>query len=440
MGNTNESSSSKEVSTKLARIAELARTMPGAELTTLAHNIDIEFMREAYARVRKDGAAGVDNVTAKEYEVELEKNLKGLLDRFKSGSYYAPPVKRTYIPKADGGKRPLGMPTLEDKVLQKAVSMVLNAVYEQDFLPTSYGYRPGIGALHALRDLRNELMEINGGWVYEVDVKAFFDTVKYQHLRSFLDQRVTDGVIRRMIDKWLKAGVMEEDRVWYPEEGTPQGGVISPLLANLYLHEVLDVWFEKVVRPRMRGRVRLIRYADDFVICCEREDDARKIAEVMPKRFAKYGLTLHPDKTRLLKFQRPPRDSDGSGLSTFDFLGFTHYWMRSPRRGTWTIQRKTIPKRLARKIKEIWQWCRKNRHESVQWQRDRLRSRLTGYYNYHGVRCNIEALEQLYREVLKGWRYWLSRRSQRAHLTWQRFREILQTFPLPLPRIVQGWV
>jgi RNA-directed DNA polymerase len=440
MGNTNESLSSKEVSTKLARIAELARTMPGAVLTTLAHNIDIEFMQEAYARVRKDGAPGVDDVTAKEYEVELEKNLKDLLDRFKSGRYFAPPVKRTYIPKADGGKRPLGMPTLEDKLLQTAVTMVLNAVYEQDFLPTSYGYRPRIGALHALRDLRNELMEINGGWVYEVDVKSFFDTVKYPHLRSFLDKRVTDGVIRRMIDKWLKAGVMEEDRVWYPEEGTPQGGVISPLLANLYLHEVLDVWFEKVVRPRMRGRVRLIRYADDFVICCEREDDARRIAEVMPKRFAKYGLTLHPDKTRLLKFQRPPRDSDGSGLPRFDFLGFTHYWMRSPRRGTWTIQRKTIPKRLARKIKEIWQWCRKNRHESVQWQRDRLRSRLTGYYNYHGVRCNIEALEQLYREVLKSWRYWLSRRSQRAHLTWERFREILQTFPLPLPRIVQGWV
>jgi len=414
--------------------------MPGAVLTTLAHNIDIGFMQEAYARVRKDGATGVDDVTAKEYEVTLEKNLKDLLDRFKSGRYFAPPVKRTYIPKADGGKRPLGMPTFEDKLLQTAVTMVLNAVYEQDFLPTSYGYRPRIGALHALRDLRNELMEIEGGWVYEVDVKSFFDTVKYQHLRSFLDQRVTDGVIRRMIDKWLKAGVMEEGRVWYPEEGTPQGGVISPLLANLYLHEVLDVWFEKVVRPRMRGRVRLIRYADDFVICCEREDDARKIAEVMPKRFAKYGLTLHPDKTRLLKFQRPPRDSDGSGLPRFDFLGFTHYWMRSPRRGTWTIQRKTIPKRLTRKIKEIWQWCRKNRHESVQWQRDRLRSRLTGYYNYHGVRCNIEALEQLYREVLKSWRYWLSRRSQRAHLTWERFREILQTFPLPLPRIVQGWV
>lgn len=439
MGNTNESSSSKEVSTKLARIAELARTMPSAVLTTLAHNIDINFMRGAYARVRKDGATGVDDVTAGEYAVELEKNLKDLIDRFKSGRYFAPPVKRTYISKADGGKRPLGIPTLEDKVLQKAVTMVLEAVYEQDFLPASYGYRPGIGALHALRDLRNELMEIKGGWVLEVDVKSYFDTVQHQHLRSFLDKRVTDGVIRRMIDKWLKAGVMEEERVWYPEEGTPQGGVISPLLANIYLHEVLDVWFEKEVRPRMRGRVRLIRYADDFVICFEREDDARKVAEVLPKRFAKYGLTLHPDKTRLLRYQRPPLDSDGSGLPTFDFLGFTHYWMRS-HRGKWMIQRKTIQKRLTRKIKEIWQWCRANRHEPVEWQRDRLRSRLNGYYNYHGVRCNFEALWQLYREVCKSWRYWLSRRSQRANIPWPRFREILQALPLPLPRIVHSWV
>lgn len=439
MGNMNESSSSKEVSTKLARIAELARTMPGAVLTTLAHHIDINFLREAYARVRKDGATGTDGVTAEQYEAELEKNLKNLIDRFKSGRYQAPPVKRVYIPKSDGGKRSLGIPTLEDKVLQKAVTMVLGSVYEQDFLPVSYGYRPGIGALHALRDLRNELMEIHGGWVLEVDVKSYFDTVKHQHLRSFLDSRVTDGVIRRMIDKWLKAGVMEEERVWYPEEGTPQGGVISPLLANLYLHEVLDKWFEKDVRPRMRGRVRLVRYADDFVISFEREDDARRVAEVLPKRFAKYGLTLHPDKTRLLRYQRPRRDSDGSGLPTFDFLGFTHYWMRS-RKGTWTIQRRTIKKRLTRKIKEIWRWCAEHRHEPVKWQRDRLRSRLEGYYNYHGVRCNIDALTQLYRETCKSWRYWLSRRSQRAYITWERFHEILQAYPLPLPRIVHSWV
>jgi hypothetical protein len=233
--------------------------------------------------------------------------------------------------------------------------------------------------------------------------------------------------------------VLEEGRLWYPEEGTPQGGVISPLLANIYLHEVLDMWFEIEVRPRMKGRIRLIRYADDFVICFEREDDARKIAEVLPKRFDKYGLELHPDKTRLLRYELPGRDSDGDEPPTFDFLGFTHYWAQS-RSGRWVIKRKTIRKRLVRKIKEIWQWCRDNRHEPVEDQRDRLRSRLNGYYNYHGIRCNFEAVAEVYRETLKSWQYWLNRRSQHGKMPWQRFREMLQELPLPRPRIAQSWV
>lgn len=439
MGNTNERSSSEDVSTRLTRIAELAGQLRGKVLTTLAHHIDVNLLREAYERVRKDGAPGIDGVTAKEYEVNLETNLNELLKRFKSGTYYAPPVKRSYIPKADGGHRGLGMPTLEDKLLQKAVTMVLVPIYEQDFLPTSYAYRPKRGALHALRDLREELMAMGGGWVYEVDIKSFFDKIVHGHLRSFLDKRVRDGVIRRMIDKWLKAGVLEDGTVWYPEDGTPQGGVISPLLANIYLHEVLDLWFENEVRPRMKGRTRLIRYADDFVICFEREDDARKIAEVLPKRFAKYGLELHPDKTRLLRYESPNRDSGGDQPPTFDFLGFTHYWARS-HRGRWVIKRRTIGKRLVRKIKEIWQWCRQHRHEPVEDQRARLRSRLSGYYNYHGITCNFEALDQLYRETLKSWQYWLNRRSQRGRMPWKRFLELLQEYPLPLPRIVHSWV
>ena len=437
MRNTAETSNSESVSTKLKRIAELARKMPGVPLRTLAHHIDINLMREAHARTRKDGAPGVDDVTAEEYERDLERNLKSVIDRFKSGTYFAPPVLRAYIPKADGGQRPLGIPTFEDKVLQRAVTMVLGAVYEQDFLPTSYAYRPKIGALHALRDLRKELMAMGGGWVYEADIKSFFGSMVHTHMRSFLDQRVQDGVIRRMIDKWLKAGVMEEGRVQYPEDGSPQGGVISPLLANTYLHEVLDVWFEKIVQPRLRGRARLIRYADDFVICFEREDDARQIAEVLPKRFAKYGLTLHPDKTRLFHYGRP--DKGGDEPPSFGFLGFTHYWARS-RSGQWVIKRKTIARRLARKAHEIWLWCRFNRHEPMQFQRDRLASRLLGYYNYFGITCNYEALETLFRNVRRGWRYWLSRRSQRAKITWRSFADIEKRFPLPKPRIVHQWV
>lgn len=437
MGNTNETPTSESVSTKLNRIAEQATKMRGVPLRTLAHHIDMNLMREAYARTRKDGVPGVDGETAAEYVRELETNLGSVIDRFKSGTYWAPPVKRAYIPKADGGRRALGIPTFEDKVLQNAVTMVLGAVYEQDFLPTSYGYRPGIGALHALRDLRQELMAMGGGWVLEADIQSFFDSMEHGHLRSFLDKRVRDGVIRRMIDKWLTAGVMEEGEVRRTEEGSPQGGVISPLLANIYLHEVLDVWLEQDVRPRMRGRVRLIRYADDFVICFEREDDARRVAEVLPKRFAKYGLTLHPDKTRLLRYTRPGSNDDDR--STFDFLGFTHFWANS-RSGRWVIKRKTIAKRLARKLHEIWLWCKQHRHEPMQWQRDRLASRLSGYYNYFGIPCNHPALIQLYRGVQRAWRYWLDRRSQRAKVHWVRFGELEKLFPLPRPRIVHQWI
>jgi group II intron reverse transcriptase/maturase len=437
MGNTKETPSSGNVSTKLNQIAELAKKMPGVGLRTLAHHIDIGWLLEAYEKTRKDGAAGVDEVTAEEYERNLKANLMRVLDQFKSGTYGAPPVRRAYIEKASGGQRPLGIPTIEDKVLQRAVTMVLSAVYEQDFLPASYGYRPKIGALHALRDLRQELMAMGGGWVLEADITTFFDSMEHGHLRSFLDQRVRDGVIRRAIDKWLNAGVMEEGRVHYPEDGTPQGGVISPLLANIYLHEVLDVWFEQVVKPRLRGRARLIRYADDFVICFEREDDARRIWEVLPKRFAKYGLTLHPDKTRLLYYGKP--GSGGDKRPTFDFLGFTHYWALS-RSGRWVIKRKTIAKRLARKLHEIWLWFRANRHKPMKWQQERLVSRLNGYYNYFGITCNLEALEQLFGGVRKGWRYWLSRRSQRAKISWERFSVLEQVFPLPKPVIVHSWV
>jgi group II intron reverse transcriptase/maturase len=437
MGNTDKTPILKSVSTTQKRIAELARKLEGKAILSLAHHIDIGLLRDAYVLTRKDGAPGVDGVTAEDYARELNENLKRLLDGFKSGTYKAPPVRRAYIAKADGGQRPLGIPTFEDKILQRAVTTVLEAVYEQDFLRTSYGYRSGTGALYALRDLRQELMAMGGGWVLEADIRSFFDKMTHGHLRSFLDRRVRDGVIRRMIDKWLKAGVMEGGRIHYPEDGSPQGGVISPLLANIYLHEVLDVWFETDVKPRMRGRARLIRYADDFVICFEREDDARRVAEVLPKRFAKYGLTLHPDKTRLFQY-KPNRGNNGDPPS-FDFLGFTHYWAHS-RSGKWVIKRKTMKKRLARKVHEIWLWCRQNRHEPLEWQQQRLASRLRGYYNYFGITCNYRALAQLYRCVRSGWQYWLHRRSQRDKFVWMNFERFEKAFSLPRPRIVHQWV
>ena len=254
----------QSVSTRLRRIAELARQMPGAALTTLSHNIDLDLLREAYRRTRKDGATGVDEVTAEEYAKTLDENLASLLERFKSGTYWAPPVRRVHIPKGDGTKtRPIGIPTFEDKVLQRAVAMVMEAVYEQDFLNCSWGFRPGRSAHGALDALREGLKQMNGGWVIDVDIERFFDTLDHGQLRQMLDQRVRDGVLRRMIDKWLKAGVLEEGAIHYPEGGTPQGGVISPLLANIYLHHVLDTWFESMAKPALRGEAFLVRYADD---------------------------------------------------------------------------------------------------------------------------------------------------------------------------------
>ena len=257
---------------------------------SLHHAIDVEWLREAYRRTRKDGAVGVDGQSAEEYARDLEKNLESLLVRFRTGAYRAPPVRRVHIPKGDGRTRPIGVPTFEDKVLQRAVAMILEAIYEQDFHPGSYGFRPGRSAHDALDALWKGVMSYRGAWVLEVDIQRFFDTLDHGALRSFLDERVTDGVIRRAIDKWLKAGVLEQGAVTHPDEGTPQGGVVSPILANVYLHSVLDRWFETDVKPRLRGRAFLVRYADDFVIAFEQESDARRVMEVLPKRFARYDL------------------------------------------------------------------------------------------------------------------------------------------------------
>jgi group II intron reverse transcriptase/maturase len=412
-------------------------------LTTLAHHIDITWLQEAYWRTRKDGAVGVDGQTAKQYERDLEVNLQGLLDRLKAGTYKAPPVRRVYIPKDHGKTRPIGIPTFEDKVLQRAVVMVLEAVYEQDFKDCSYGFRPGRSCHGALDALRAAAMEMKGGWVIDLDIQAFFDSLDHRHLRGFLDQRVRDGVIRRAIDKWLAAGVMEEG-VWQRSEvGSPQGGVVSPLLANLFLHHVLDAWFETEAKPRLSGRAALVRYADDAVILCETERDAQRIMAVLPKRFERFGLKLHPEKTRVVPFKRPHRHSAGQGHwhgqapGTFDFLGFTLYWGRT-RKGHWAIKKRTAKSRRSRTLKRISQWCAENRHWPIAAQRQGLAWKLLGHYAYFGVTGNYAALQAVYRRVLAIWHYWLNRRAQRRDLSWPRFLRILARHPLPRPRIVHS--
>lgn len=429
------------VSTKLQRIADLARqTSPRMTFTSLAHHIDVEFLREAYRRTRKDGAAGVDEVTATEYAAALESNLQALLSRFRSGTYFAPPVRRVHIPKGDGTQtRPIGIPTFEDKVLQRAVAMVLEAVYEQDFMPCSYGFRPGRSAHDALLSLRTNIMEMRAGWMIDLDIEKFFDTIDHGHLRAFLDQRVRDGVLRKAIDKWLKAGVMEQGVLWRPSDGTPQGGVISPLLANIYLHEVLDLWFETDVKPRLQGQAVLVRYADDAVVAFEYEHDARRVMDVLPKRFGKYGLTVHPTKTRLVDFRRPPRDGKpprDDRPDTFDFLGFTHFWGRSSK-GNWVVKQQTARMRFSRAMKAIALWCRRHRHVPVADQHKMLASKLRGHYGYYGVLFNRNALKRFKHFVEQVWVKWLRRRSQRAGKV--AHRRLLSRYPLPAPpRLLRG--
>jgi RNA-directed DNA polymerase len=429
------------VSTRLHRIAELARRAPDMVIVTLAHHVDLAWMYEAYRQTRKDGAAGVDEVTAAEYAENLDSNLRDLLERFKSGSYFAPPVRRVLIPKGDGRTtRPIGIPTFEDKVLQRAVLMVLEAVYEQDFSECSYGFRPSRSAHDALESLWHRLTEVRGGWVLEADISSFFDTLDHGTLRSFLDQRVRDGVIRKMIDKWLKAGVMEDGQLRRLKDGTPQGGVISPLLANIYLHEVLDRWFVEQVRPRMRGAAHLIRYADDFVMVFADESDARRVMEVLPKRFNKHGLSLHPEKTRLIAFGRPrgaKKRGGGGKPPTFDFLGFTHYWGLS-RQGAWVVKRKTARARLRRALKRVALWCKRNRHLKVAEQHRYLSAVLLGHFSYYGLTGNGRALGEFRHWVTRIWHYWLQRRSQRRSLVWDRFHRLLKRFPLPLAKVVHS--
>ncbi len=413
-----ETQGSQDISTKLERIAKLAKEKPGVSLLTLAHHIDVEWLREAYRRTRKDGARGVDGQGAEQFAEQLEDNLRSLLDRAKSGRYRAPPVRRVHIPKGDGRQtRPIGVPTFEDKVLQRAVAMVIGEVYEQEFYDFSYGFRPGRSAHQAVEAVQKAAWRMRGGWLVEVDIKKFFDTVEHAHLRDILRQRIGDGVLLRLIGKWLNAGVIEGLVLSYPDEGTPQGGVISPLLANIYLHTVLDEWFVRDVQPALSRGAAMVRYADDFVVLFESKQDAERFLAVLPKRFGKYGLTLHPDKTRMVSFQRPDRvDEDSDG-------------------GRWIVKQRTAKDRLSRALRRLRDWCRWNRHQSLKEQHRVLKRKLNGHYAYYGITSNFDRISNFYYQARRTWHATLARRSQRA-MTWRKMLSLLERFPLPQPRIV----
>lgn len=429
-GKMNGTSSPINILTKCQRIAEISRKAPNMAWTTLAHNMDIEWLEEAYRQTRKDGAVGIDGKGWEEYGKDLQTNLRKLLYAAKSGTYYAPPVKRIYIPKGEGKEvRPLGIPTLEDKVLQKGVVMLLESVYEQDFLDCSYGFRPKRSAHDAIRQFHRTMMSMRGGWVIRIDIQKYFDTVNHAKIREILGERIRDGALTRLIGKWLKAGVLENGQRYYPDTGTPQGGVISPLLANIYLHKALDQWIEREIKPLMKGRTQLIRYADDALICFANEMDARRVMDVLSKRFEKYGLKLHPDKTLITRFQ--PRQEK---RETIDFLGFTHYWGKA-QKGYWVMKHKTKGKRLKAALKRINQWMKANRHQKIRRQHETLKMKLKGHYNYYGISSNSDSLASFYYQVQRLWLKWLGRRSQRAKRSWEWFRQLLKRYPLPPPRI-----
>jgi len=382
----------ESLSTKRRRIAELAKQSPQRAFLSLNHYIDLDWLEAAFYRTRKNGAPGVDGQTWIEYAQDMESNLQSLLDRAKSGTYRAPPVRRVHIPKGTGSEtRPIGIPTLEDKVLQRAVVMVLEAIYEQDFYDGSYGFRPGRSAHQALDSLWTQTMRVGGGWILEVDIRKFFDTLDHRHLREFLRRRVCDGVLLRLIGKWLKAGVLEDGKLSYP---------------------------------------------DDVVIGFTHEEDAQRVMEVLPKRFGKYNLTLHPTKTKLVSFRRPPRrdtsqdESRSERPGTFDLLGFTHYRSLS-RKGKWVVKRRTAASRFTRAVRSVAQWCRINRHRPIVEQHQILSQKLRGHHAYFGITGNSIALSRFREEVRRVWRKWLIRRKRGNRHSWSWFIRLLERYHLP---------
>ena len=435
---------SENVCTKQRRIAEIARQHPQERLTALHHYLDMEWLTEAFYHLRRDSAPGVDGQTVDDYEEQLEEKLASLLHRAKSGSYVAPPVKRVHIPKDGTGEtRPIGIPTCENKVLERAVLMLLEPIYEEVFYDFSYGFRPGRSTHQGLENFWQQATRKGVRWVLEVDIRKYFDSVNRSKLMELVSQRIGDGVVLRLLSKWLHAGVMEEGMLHYPEAGTPQGGVISPILSNIYLHEVFDRWFAEVVQERMEGKVFAVRFADDLVIGFTHRRDAERVYRVIFQRFEKYGLKLHPEKTRLVPFGRPDRGGPGGERAhepgTFDFLGFTHYWGKS-RKGHWTIRRKTAAKRLRRTLRAIGDWCQQNRHRGMWDQFKVLLRKLEGHYAYYGITGNGQCLEQVRSETQKLWRKWLARRSRESQsMTWERMDRFLkETFVFPYARVVHS--
>ena len=419
--------------TFLRAIAEKAGTNKHHRFGDLYRWLNQDVLRLCFYQLRRDAASGVDRVSFQDYEQNLEANLNDLVGRLKRKAYRARLVRRKLIPKGNGKLRPLGIPVLEDKLLQVAATQILMAIYETDFLPCSYGYRLGLSAHDAIKDLSRELQFGGHQFVVEADIKGFFDNIQWEWLERMLAQRVQDGAFLNLIRKWLRAGILKEDgQVVHPQTGTPQGGVISPVLANIYLHYVLDLWFERQVRPRQQGRCALFRYADDFVACFAYRHEAEKFEKELKARLAQFGLEVAVDKTKTLRFGR----NGGPHNGRFDFLGFEFYW-EPDRQGEPRVKRRTATKKYLAAIKRMTLWVKENRHQKLGRTMRTLRAKLQGAWNYYGLIGNTRRMRLFYEATCRALYKWLNRRSQKRSFTWSALRRMLTRFQVPRPRIVE---
>ena len=418
--------------TSLRRIARKAKQDKNYRFGNLYGLLDKNAVYLAYKDINKKSASGIDEETSKEFEKNLDENLDTILEELKSKKYKAKLVKRVYIPKGKGKMRPLGLPTLRDKIVQKAVANILEVIYEQDFLKCSYGYRPNTGAQRAVRDLTKELMQ-KYSYIVEADIRSFFDNIDHQWLIKMLELRIKDKTFLRLIKKWLKAGILEIDgKVINPQTGCPQGSIVSPILANIYLYYVLDLWFDKVVKPRSRSDAYICRLADDFVCAFRYKEDAERFYKVLGKRLGKFGLKLAEEKTKIISFTRFRKYENTS----FEFLGFEYRWTVS-KRGKDIITRITSRSKLRKSIKEFTQWCKENRNKRIKRMIDMLNLKFRGYFNYYGVIGNSKGLNDFYGQAMKILYKWLNRRSQKKSFNWEEFDAKMKRYGLITPKIVE---
>ena len=427
---------------KLSLITGHARREPDFQFTSLAHLLNVEYLRDCYKSLNRNKAVGIDNVSWEEYGKNLEENLEDLVSRLKRKKYKPIPARRVYIPKSETEKRPLGIPALENKIVERGITWILESIYEQDFLDCSYGFRPKKSCHQALRSL-NELITFQPvNHIVEADIRGFFDNVSHEKLMEFIRIRIKDTTLLKLIERFLNAGYIDAGLLVTPEAGTPQGSILSPILANIFLHYVLDTWFETTVKSHVRGYCEIVRYADDFVCVVRYADDARRIERTLPKRFNKYGLEIHPTKSRNISFGRFERENakkENRRANTFDFLGITHYCDKS-RKGNFKIGRKTSRKKYRAKCRDMKDWLKaiRNQIKTKEWWKT-LAAKLRGHFQYYGMSENYYSIKRFYQYTMRMVRKWLNRRSQKGKMSWDKFAKYLKHYPLSKPKIVHNF-